>query len=151
MANKFKSNIARSLIKPFLVALFLILVARSIEILLSGDVVMATYKIVIALPIVITLLVWLSERTSINEIEIVDKGIKVTSRHGVSFGMPWKTLSYAKHKRRTIIFPPPLWEFRDKEGSIFYIPSGLFSRNDENQLSSLIKEYLSKHNIGAEI
>ncbi|MEE8185185.1 MAG: hypothetical protein V3T96_02145 [Thermodesulfobacteriota bacterium] len=151
MANKFKSNIVRSLIKPFLVALFLILFARLIEILLSGDVVMATYKIVIALPIVITLLVWLSERTSISEIEIVDKGIKVTSRHGVSLGMPWKTLSYAKHKRRTIIFPPPLWEFRDKEGSVLYIPSGLFSRNNEAKLSSLIKEYLSKHNIGTEI
>jgi hypothetical protein len=147
MANKFKTNIVRALIKPFLVALFLILFARSIEILLSGDVVMATYKVIIALPIVITLLVWLSERTSIKEIEIVDKGIKVTSRHGVSLGMPWKTLSYARHGRRKIIFSPPLWEFCDKEESVLYIQRGLFSRKNEDQLSSLIKEYLSKHNI----
>jgi len=138
----FKPSIVFYLVKTFGMLLLVMFVVRYVEQSLFENVVMATYKMVVALPVVVTLLVWLAERTSISEIEVAEGGLKVVARSGDSCAVPWKSVTVAKHSRPKRFFTLPLWEFHNKAGEKLLIPSGILSRKEEQELTTLITGYL---------
>jgi len=120
---------------------------RYSETFLFGDAVMATYKIVLALPVVVTLLVFLSERTSIKEIIVAEDGIRVTAYSGDTVKVTWTSVTEAKHSKPRRFFTHPLWEFRNKAGEKLMIPNGLFSRARERELTKMITDHLPDNKV----
>jgi hypothetical protein len=147
MSTTFKSSLVPHLAKTFLMLMIVMFAVRYGEKFLFGDAVMATYKIVLALPVVVTLLVWLSERTSIREVLITEDGIKVTTFSGDTVKVRWLSVTEALHNRPRRFFSRPLWEFRNKAGEKLYIPSGLFSRKRECDLTTLITDHLPEKKV----
>ncbi len=141
---KIKSNLINYLVKTFFFALLAVVVLRFIESEFLGGVVVATYSIIILWPIVITFLVWYSERSSLKEIEVYDEGIQVTNNKGESFKMLWESVSSASYKPRKGVFSRSIWALSDKEGSKIYIHGGNLSYKDEDKLAELIRMHLSK-------
>ena len=142
MLKTFKPSIMPYLTKTFVMLFVVMVVVRYVEQSLFGDAAMATYKVMVALPVVVTLLVWLAERTSIGEIEVAEEGLKVTARSGDSCAVPWGSVTVAKHNRPKRFFSHPLWEFHNKAGEKLYIPSGILRRQEEEELTTLITGYL---------
>ncbi|MFQ5585845.1 MAG: hypothetical protein ACE5GF_03370 [Thermodesulfobacteriota bacterium] len=147
MSVTFKSSLAPHLVKTFVMLMVAMFAVRYGEQFLFGDAVMATYKVVLALPVVVTLLVWLSERTSISEVLVTEDGIEVTTYSGDSVKVTWMSVSEAIHNRPRRFFSRPLWEFHNKAGEKLYIPSGLFSRKREDELTTLITGYLPEKKV----
>ncbi len=147
MPTTFKSSLIPHLIKTFVMLLMVMFAVRYGELFLFGDAVMATYKIVLALPVVVTLLVWLSERTSIREVVIAEDGIRVTAYSGDTVKVTWMSVTEAIHSRPKMFFSSPLWEFRNKAGEKLYIPNGLFSRKREKDLTTLITDHLPENKV----
>ncbi|MFQ5328562.1 MAG: hypothetical protein ACE5D4_01060 [Thermodesulfobacteriota bacterium] len=142
MSTTFKSSLVPHLLKTFVMLMVVMFAVRYGEIFLFGDAVMATYKVVLALPVVVTLLVFLSERTSIREIVIEEDGIRVTAYSGDTVKVTWKSVTEAVHSRPKRFFSRPLWEFRNKAGEKLHIPNGLFPRAKERNLSTMITDRL---------
>jgi len=142
MLKSFKPSLVPYLTKTFVMLLAIMFVVRYVEQNILGDVSMATYQVMIALPVVVTLLVWLAERTSIGEIEVADEGLKVIARSGDTCTVPWRSVTVAKHNRPKRFFSLPLWEFHNKAGEKLYIPSGILRRGEEEELTTLITGYL---------
>ncbi|MCK5307786.1 MAG: hypothetical protein KAJ73_04170, partial [Zetaproteobacteria bacterium] len=97
--------------------------------------------------VVVTLLVWLSERTSIREVLITEDGIRVTSYSDDTVKVTWLSVKEAIHSRPRRFFSRPLWEFHNKAGEKLYIPNGLFSRKRESDLTTLIIDHLPEKKV----
>ena len=148
MSTTFKSSLIPHLVKTFVMLMIVMFAVRYGEQFLFGDAVMATYKIVLALPVVVTLLVWLSERTSIREVVIAEDGIRVTAYSGDTVKVTWISVTEAIHSRpREVLLTAPYGNSAIRQGRNSIFRTASFPERERSDLTTLITDHLPENKV----